>query len=146
MEEIPQQTYNEPEQGAIPEFMRPAPPPPPAPSPAYPGVQMILPTWVKGLLIGGILIFFLASIIGSAYTLSTVEDRYDYDYESRTTWTFLIVMISQIGVFMMSFACFFMAFIKSDVDIRVRKGFLIGFILFMFLLSYTSWISMATMW
>ena len=144
MEEIPEQSYNEPEYGAIPDFMRPAPPP--APGPAYPGNQLILPMWVKALLVGGILIFFLASIIGSAYTLSTVGDRYDYDYEGRAVWTFLIVMISQIGVFMMSFACFFMAFIKNDVDIRMRKGFLIGFILFMFLLSYTSWVSMATMW
>ncbi len=144
MEDIQNQNFNEPEPGPLPEFMRPAPPP--APGPAYPGAQMILPTWVKGLLVGGILIFFLASIIGSAYTLSIAEHRYDYDYEGRATWTFLIVLISQIGVFMMSFACFFMAFIKSDVDIRVRKGFLIGFILFMFLLSYTSWTNLIAMY
>ena len=144
MEEIPQQTYNAPAQVQNP---NPIYTPPPAPAPAYPGDQLILPMWLKIMLIGGLLIFFLSSILGSAYTLSFIGNSNNYDYEDRTFWFLIIGLVSQIGIFMMAFACFFIAFIMKDMDIRVRKGCLMAFTLFMLLLAYSSWTSlMAGIW
>ena len=142
-----QSNNKEPATGSIPSFLRPTPPPPPKDRPSanetgliYPGDQIILPMWLKLMLISGILVFFLSSVLGSISTLSFIGSN--YDYEDRAFWGIIISMVFQIGLFLMAFASFFIAFIKKDMDMRVRKGFLIAFTLFMFLISYSSWVTM----
>ncbi len=141
-----QSNNREPATGSVPSFLRPTPPPPPPRDNAttndmgliYPGDHIILPMWLKIMLISGILVFFLSSILGSIYTLSFIGSN-NYDYEDRAFWGVIISTVFQIGLFLMAFASFFTSFIKKDMDMRVRKGFLIAFILFMLLLSYSSW-------
>ncbi|MCK5039208.1 MAG: hypothetical protein KAS16_08935 [Thermoplasmata archaeon] len=143
MEETPNQNINAPADG---QTLYSAYTPPPPPTLAYPSDQLILPTWLKIMLIGGLLIFFLSSILGSFYTLSYIGESYNYDYEDRIYWSIILSIISQIGIFMMAFACFFITFILKDMDIRVRKGCLMAFTLFMLLLAYSSWASLLSMY